>query len=80
MSLFLKHLRVQLGLVKIKTASSINQNSNLQSIGIITPQPEISGVAHLRGLAPRQHHSEKKSQQRRPVGDTDPNRAVARSL
>ena len=37
---------------------------------VITPKRITSGMAHLRGLAPRQRSSTKTSQRWRAVGDT----------
>ena len=43
--------------------------SNLHYTGHITPKRVTSGGAHLRCLAPGQHHSEKPSKRVRAVGD-----------
>ena len=49
-----------------------NQKSNLHYTRGITPKRVTIGGAHLRGLAPGQHSSERTSQRWRAVGNTVP--------
>ena len=55
-----------------KPCSSFEIKSNLHYARGVTPKRVASGGAHLRGLAPGLHSSEKTSQRWRAVGDTVP--------